>query len=200
MAGVEAAQAATDLGRARTLLNDLVQDIAPVARLETQARVDLQAAIDAQAVRVAATADLGPVDNSAGARAVLAAAQATEASVNAQQAFHDAREQWAQDNLTPAETALNGVKAMKAAVDDDVAEWTERLRLATEACKSAAFHRAQEAREKAIEVAAARSDKEAEVLREYTAVSAFATEGAEGALCNFPPLTADGVQGPRPDC
>lgn len=44
-----------------------------------------------------------------GARAVLAAATATKESVEAQQAFHDAREDWASDNLLPVQMIYDGM-------------------------------------------------------------------------------------------
>jgi hypothetical protein len=50
--------------------------------------------------------DSGPAT---GARAVLAAALATKESVEAQQAFHDAREDWASDNLMPVQMIYDGL-------------------------------------------------------------------------------------------
>jgi len=74
------------------------------------------------------------------------------------------------------------------------------LENAIQACKVAAFERAQEAREKAIEVAAAVAGKVAEVKAAYTDQSAFPTDGSVGTLCNFPKVGADEAQTPRPEC
>lgn len=102
-ATADVTQAEDDLEKAQTLLADLVKEIAPLARMEISARNALDEAVAAEAARVVATQKLGedavfdnstpPVETSAatGARAVLAAATATKESVEAQQAFHDAR-------------------------------------------------------------------------------------------------------------
>jgi hypothetical protein len=210
----EAADALADLVRARTLLADLTAEIAPLARDESAAKTAYDAAVAAQAVRVAATAELGdlavaanasavpPVVAAAatGARAVLDAAAATKASVEAQQAFHDARADWAADNLAPVATELADVKAHQAALDLEVAAAETKFDNARKACKVAAFEGAQEAREKAVAMAAARADKASAVLKDYTALSAFPTDRSAGTLCHYGKVAADAAQTPRTEC
>lgn len=108
----EAQAADADLVRGRALLADLTMEIAPIARMEIDARNAVTAAVDEQAERVVAAQQLGVLavtdaqgvvtDPATGARAVLAAALKTKESVEAQQAFHDDRVEWATDNLAPA--------------------------------------------------------------------------------------------------
>lgn len=96
-----------DVVRARKLLEDLTKEIAPLARNEIDARNALAKAVAEKAARLAASTELGVNANATtgqaatGARAVLAAALVAKTSVEEQQKFHDARQQWALDNLTP---------------------------------------------------------------------------------------------------
>lgn len=173
-AAVEAAAANTDLQKARELLADLTAEIAPVARMEIDARNNLQAAMDAEAARVAAAQELGtdavaavgntPAVDATGARAVLAAALVTKESVEAQQEFHDARVHWAEDSRAPKALQLAQAEELEADLQaaHDAAE--AKFDAAREACKVAAFEKAQEAREEAVQVAAARKDKADKVL------------------------------------
>jgi hypothetical protein len=211
-ATTEAAAAAADLGRAQVLLDDLVKEIAPIARAEIDARNELAAAVDEQAIRVAASAELGAVestDNSSGtpvvvpasgAQAVLAAAAITKASVEAQQEFHDARAKWAEDNRAPALAELNEetekMNKLQAARDAALEKFDD----AREACKSAAFEAAQEAREEAVRVAEARKEKADEVSKAYSDKSAFPTDGGVGTLCHYAKTAADAAQTPRQEC
>ena len=147
----EAADALADLVRARTLLADLTAEIGPIARLEAGTREAYATAVSEQAARTAAAQELGdlavaanpsaipPVAAATGARAVLDAAAATKASVEAQQAFHDARADWAADNLAPVATALAAAKAAKAGLDAQVTAMEARFDEARKACKVAAF-------------------------------------------------------------
>lgn len=83
--------------------------------MEIDARNALQAAKDATEAREIAAQELGddfvaavgstPASDATGARAVRDAANAARDSVNAQQAFHNERVEWALDNLTPVQTA-----------------------------------------------------------------------------------------------
>jgi hypothetical protein len=114
MAAAEATKANDNLVAARALLVDLTDEIAPLARAETTARAAVDAAKAAQVIRDAATKELGTVAATSptvvaatGARAVEAAALVTKESVEAQQAFHDARSAWAADNLEPAARVYN---------------------------------------------------------------------------------------------
>jgi len=202
----ERGAADNDTIRARTLLAALTDDIAPLARLEI-ADINALAAVEAaklakdKAARelgVENTAATDAPSNATGAQAVLEAALATKANVQAQQAFHNARAKWAFDNLAPVKKQLDDLKDAKAGVDALVELAKMRLVGATAACKVAAFNEAQDALEKAEEFEAARADKAAEVERAYSALAEFATDGSANTLCNEPPLDADGAQGPRP--
>jgi hypothetical protein len=59
VAGEEVAASGTDLTRARDLLEDLTEAIAPLARMEIDARNTLTAAMEAQAARALAAEELG---------------------------------------------------------------------------------------------------------------------------------------------
>jgi hypothetical protein len=74
-----------------------------------------------------------------GARAVYLAAKDTKANVDAQQAFHDARAQWAADAFTPINLIKEGLEDRKAEVDKKVEAQGERLLAAKQACKVRAF-------------------------------------------------------------
>lgn len=148
IAGEEAVSAAGDLAKARTLLNDLTDEIAPLARAETTARTAVDTAVAAQVVRDAAALELGVVATSlptaaTGARAVLAAALKTKESVEAQQAFHDSRKEWADDNLAPAAAVYNAAVGAKAMAEAAIATTRARMEAAKQACKVAAFGMAQ---------------------------------------------------------
>lgn len=128
LAAEDVAAAGVDLKAARELLKDLTAEIAPIARLEFEARAAVDKAKKEHAARLAAARDLGVEYKAAvaggaaevkatGARAVLDAAAATKKSVDAQQAFHDARADWAADNLLPVQTRLDAEKKAKAALD-----------------------------------------------------------------------------------
>lgn len=153
VAAAEALTAQGNLDKAATLLNDLTDEIAPLARAETTARTALDVAVAAQAVRVAAGLELGDAfvagvapaaDTPAtGARAVLAAALKTKESVLAQQAFHDAREAWANDNLEPAAAVYNAAVMAKAAAQAEIDSTTIKMQMAKASCKVAAFGMAQ---------------------------------------------------------
>lgn len=149
IAGEEAVSAAGDLVKARTLLNDLTDEIAPLARAETTARTAVDTAVAAQVVRDAAALELGVVANvsastaATGARAVLAAALKTKESVEAQQAFHDSRKEWADDNLAPAAAVYNAAVGAKAMAEAAIATTRARMEAAKQACKVAAFGMAQ---------------------------------------------------------
>jgi len=195
----EAAAAAEDLTRGQELLADLVADIAPVARLEITARNALATAKEEQGDRVVAALELGDLAVAAsgsgasavaavaatGARAVLDAAAAAKDSVEAQQAFHNERMEWAEDNLKPAKKAWEDATAMKNMLDGMVTDAEDRYDNAREQCKREAFEEAQKAREKAREVADARAAKVADVLRDYTALATFASDGSVNTLCNY---------------
>lgn len=265
-----------DLPTARAHLEDLVREIAAHAREETAARLALQDAKDALDANTKVVAELGScaagttaddadqpwictgtadVDATpSGAYAVFAAASETRDSVLAQQAFHDARKDWALDNLTPSKDRLEALKmklngilitaetdtsvtAMTSAgevitevvnADDDamatidlvkasvmsqmgdgvdmrVEKQGERLLNAKNACKVKAFDDAQEAREKAAEVSAARAGKITEVATQYARDAAFAPVDEQGmgvtnSLCNFGKPDGDGLVSDRVVC
>jgi hypothetical protein len=200
----EDTDAGLDLDRAEALLGDLVTEIAPIARMEGDARTALAAAEAADDARAAAGEELGNdgTDGNAvtGAYAIRAAARAAKKSVEDQQEFHDAREAWAADALKPVAAAYDAAVATRDALTEAVAEALGALGRAKDACKVAAFAKAQAAREAAQELAAKEAETIAAVKKDYESKAAFATEGAVGALCPYPPLTADGVQGDRPEC
>lgn len=212
LAAAEAVAANADLVRAQELLQDLVDEIAPIARDESAARATLAEEQAKTAARVVATQKLGVVAVAAdvannvaevvatGARAVAAAALVTKESVEAQQKFHDAREHWAEDNRLPALTELNEAKAKLALTAGLMAKAEEEFDNARDACKKEAFLEAQEARVKAQEVAKARAAKAAEVLKAYTALTAFPTDGSVGTLCHYAKTAADAAQTPRAEC
>jgi len=155
----EAAAAAEDLTRGQELLADLVDEIAPIARMEISARNALAEAIEAQLQRTVAAEELGdefvaavgstPATDATGVRAVRDAANAARDSVAAQQAFHNERVEWALDNLTPVKTAWENATGMKSMLDDAVTEAEDRYDNARKQCKRAAFEDAQKAREQA---------------------------------------------------
>lgn len=202
-AAAEAAAADADLTTARTLLADLTDEIAPLARAETDARTALATAIAEQAARVvagealgtayaAANASTGAAEVQAtGARAVLDAATKTKESVEAQQAFHDSRAEWAEDNLAPAALVYNAAVAADTAAKAAVIAARSKMEDAKDACKVAAFGAAQKAREAATVLAAARAATIADVKSTYDAKAAFPDTGAVGTLCNFPKVGAD---------
>jgi hypothetical protein len=210
VADEEAQAAAADVETGRVLLVALTAEIAPLARAEAGARADLNTAIAEQAARLVANVALGDEAVAAtgivaataatGARAVLDAAAATKASVEAQQAFHDARADWAADNLLPLQQELDKLKAKKLAVDGMVVDAEARFDAAREQCKRAAFLAAQEAREKAQEVAKALTAKQEEVKKAYAAKASFPTDGSAGTLCHYPKKAADAAQEPRKEC
>lgn len=119
-----------DIGRARTLLADLVADVAVAARAEEggATKKAWQAAVAAEAKITKAKADLGAASKTSptvvaatGETAVWEAAQEVKASIDKQTAFHTARVLWANDNLAPATAkwqaataALNGSAAKNA--------------------------------------------------------------------------------------
>jgi len=76
----------------------------------------------------------------------------------------------------------------------------EKFDDAREQCKRAAFEAAQEAREEAVRVAEAKALKSAEVLKAYTALAAFPTDGSAGTLCHYAKTAADAAQTPRTEC
>jgi len=210
-AEAERVTAGNDLGFARALLEDLTQEIAPLARAESEARAALNEAEVAEAARLVAEGELGdayaaaangdPEVPATGARAVLAAATVAKESVDAQQAFHDARQDWAADALAPAALKLELATQIEADLKDKMDAAEAVLDAARDACKSAAFAAAQQAREDAVEEAQAKDDKVAEVSQAYEAKAAFPADGTAGTLCNFPAVDDDGVQGPRlSDC
>jgi len=191
--------------RARVLLADLVDDIAPVARLETEARALLAASMVADAARAAASAALGTAatndDAATGAQAVLAAATLAKEGIEQQQAFHDARLAWAVDTRAPALAAHAAAEGNVAKLVIELALAADRLQAAKAACKVAAFKMAQDALADFQADAAADAITEAAVKKDYDAAAAFpTTEGAEGALCNIPRPDANGLVGARPEC
>jgi hypothetical protein len=130
-----------DITRARTLLADLVADVAVAARAEEVApcvpgssafcisyKKLAEAAVAAEAKITKAKADLGAPSKTSpsvvaatGETAVWEAAQEVKASIDKQTAFHAARVLWATDNLAPATAkwqaataALNGSAAKNA--------------------------------------------------------------------------------------
>ena len=153
VAALEAGTAQENLTKAALLLNDLTDEIAPLARAETTARSAVDVAVAAQVIRVAAGLELGDAfaagtggaaDTPAtGARAVLAAALKTKESVLAQQLFHDAREAWANDNLAPAAAVYTAANMAKAAAQAAIDSTTIKMQMAKKACKVAAFGMAQ---------------------------------------------------------
>jgi len=207
LAGEEAQAAAADVVRARTLLTDLVAEIAPLARAEAAAQADVDKAKAEQAARDLATEELGdnavtgpPAVAATGARAVLAAATATKNSIDEQQAFHDQRADWAADALKVPAAKLMAMKARQSELNDMVDKAEARFDDAREACKRAGFEAAQEAREKAQLVAAAKDAKIAEVKKEYDAKATFPEDGSPGTLCRYPKKAADAAQEPRAEC
>jgi hypothetical protein len=211
VAGEEVAASGTDLTRARDLLEDLTEAIAPLARMEIDARNSLTAAMEAQAARALAAEELGTdyvaavaggaaEQPATGARAVLAAALVAKESIDAQQEFHDARSAWAADNLALVAKIFNALTAEEADLQGQIDAAQERLDGAREACKSAAFKFAQDAREKAVEFAAARSEKADEVKKAYDAVAAFPADGSAGTLCHYAKVGADEPQTARTEC
>jgi len=92
---------------------------------------------------VVANASATPPTAATGARAIEAAALVTKQSVDAQQAFHDARKQWAQDNLAPAAAVYNAAVLADTAAKALVVDLTGKMEAAKEACKVAAFGMAQ---------------------------------------------------------
>lgn len=173
-AEAERVTAGNDLGFARALLEDLTEEIAPLARAETAARVALIEAQEAEAARLVAEGELGDAYAAAsggdaevpatGARAVLAAATVAKESVDAQQAFHDARVEWAADALAPATAKLELATEIEAALKDEMDAAEAVLDAARDACKSAAFAAAQQAREDAVEEA----QKKDEIVEEVS--------------------------------
>lgn len=124
-AKAEAVAAQNDINRAQALLKDLVEEIAPLARAEVDARNKVAAAEKALADAEDAKLELGDeyddsnaadVKQATGAHAVLRAALVAKASVDKQQEFHEARAQWAADNLAPVEKIYNGL----VSVNDDL--------------------------------------------------------------------------------
>jgi hypothetical protein len=205
--GEESAKADADLTRARALLADLTEEIAPLARAEAVAQVNYDAAVAAQAIRTAATAELGdaagvdPVANPAtGARAVAYAAAKTKDSVDAQQAFHDARLSWAEDQLTPVAEEKAALALKKADVDGMVTMAEAVLLAAKDQCKKAAFLQAQRDRVTAKDLAEARTEKITEVRRAYEDRSAFPADGSVGTLCNIPKPVEGEAPGARAEC
>lgn len=81
-----------------------------------------------------------------GAKGVLAAALETKESIEAQQAFHAARLDWANDNLAPQKKIFDGLTSEIAGLDAEIIKAQDRLDAAKEACKVAAFKFAQKAR------------------------------------------------------
>jgi hypothetical protein len=108
--------------------------------------------------------------------------------------------QWALDNLKPVKTVWDEMQLEKTALEAKISTAETVLEGAINACKVAAFERAQEAREKAIEVAAAVADKVAEVKLQYTDQSAFPSDGSVGSLCNFGKPDSDGISTDRVPC
>jgi hypothetical protein len=140
-------------------------------------------------------------DAATGAQAVLAAATLAKEGIEAQQAFHDARLQWAEDTRAPALAAKVAAEGEVAALLIELGLAGDRLEAAKAACKVAAFKMAQEALADFQADQAADAITEAEVKKAYDAAAAFpTTAGAEGALCNIPPPDADGLVGDRPEC
>jgi hypothetical protein len=197
-AAAEAVAANSDLATARTLLGDLTDEIAPLARAETSARTALATAVAEQAARVVAGEELG-VDFVAanttngtaevaatGARAVLLAAEKTKASVDAQQAFHDSRAEWADDNLAPAALVYAAAQAADAAAKAAVDDARAKMEAAKSACKVAAFGMAQAALADDKAFQDAKAAQVAEVKKTYEGKAAMPDSGAEGTLCNFP--------------
>jgi hypothetical protein len=98
-------------------LKSLVEEIAPLARAEVDARDALKTAETQKALTLHAAGELGAdfvaavgdVDAipATGAYAVLKAATSVKTSVDNQQAFHDARLDWAKDLLAPLQTAFD---------------------------------------------------------------------------------------------
>jgi hypothetical protein len=212
LAQEENSAADDDLQRAQELLVDLVADIAPAARAEAAAQMALDTAVQEQMVRTAASAALGDSAVAAdvaqniaavpatGARAVLAAALATKESVEAQQAFHDAREQWALDNFTPVKDLYDGLVAEQDKLDLQVEAAEEAFDRARDACKVEGFERAQKARVEAAAVAEARVQKVKDTKAAYDALAAFPEDGSAGTLCHVPKVGADEPAQARTAC
>lgn len=153
--GAQAEQAAAqaDIDRAQTLLKDYVEEIVPLARAEVDARNAVDAAQKVLDESEEAKAELGKDEDASdannvvaatGAYAVLRAARAAEASIKAQQEFHDARAQWALDNLTPLADVYDAAEEKNNALAKEIEEAEARLAAAKAACKRAAFATAQE--------------------------------------------------------
>jgi len=222
--------AEADLDRSWAILQSLVEDVAPLARAEVELREQVAAAEAEQAARVIAAEKLGECANGykpdeitgaeegltcirdddvavpnpdepvTGARAVYAAALKAEQAVSAQQAFHDAREQWALDNLTPVRTRYNALVAAEAELKTQLDAAEERLAMAKTACKVAAFKMAQAAMEEANLIKQGRAAKIAEVQQAYAAKASFPDDGAVGTLCNIPKPVEGQAAEPRTEC
>jgi len=78
--------------------------------------------------------------------AVLVAAAKARVAIMKQQDFHDARVQWAKDNLAPTEDIYNLAKAAHDKVKDELQEGLEALTLQQTMCKVAAYNKAEAAK------------------------------------------------------
>jgi len=141
-----------------------------------------------------------------GARAVFDAAKEMEATLAAQQAFHDARQQWTEDNLTPPKDALTAMQTELDDLMDMKAAQGARLLAAKQACKVKGFEDAQEALAVAQAIQEKRDETIAEVQAEYALVATFPAVDAEtglapaGALCNYGVPDENGIVADRPTC
>lgn len=123
-------------------MKSLVEEIAPLARAEVDARKAFTTAENTRTTVLNAAAALGDAYTAAadnivdevpteipatGARAVLRAADAVKESVEKQQAFHDARQDWAEDILAPLQTTFNDAQAAFNLVSGQVDTATDEL-------------------------------------------------------------------------
>jgi len=137
---------------------------------------------------------------SSGMSAVLVAAAKARVAIVKQQEFHDAREQWARDNLAPTEDIYDLATGAQAKADEEFKAAVAGLAMQQAACKVAAYNKAEAAKQAEIDFDNARQGKADKVKATYTEKTAFPTEGAVGALCNFPRVGAEEAALPRPPC
>lgn len=139
-----------DLARARQLLEDLVSEVAPLARDEAAERTALEAAQAAARVSEKATRELGVMDadndsasenteRATGAYAVWWAAKQAADSVAAQRLFHTQRRDWMATNFAPLKGEYEDAKAASEAIQLQIEAQETVLMRAKNACKRAAF-------------------------------------------------------------
>lgn len=205
MAAAEVAAIEGDIGRARVLLTALTQEIAPVARAESDARANLATALAAEATKDAANVELGTAassstaDDATGAYAIKDAAQTAVDSIVEQRKYHQGRLDFYTQVLEPLTTIKNDAETAR---DNASAAYDVGLALLNslrDQCKKQAFTFAQERLQKQLDDASKAAATIESVATAYGDLSAFPPAPAVGALCNYPKDSGD-AQPKRPDC